>query len=125
MGPTTLSCCSGCNYVHSTFSLAEKVSGCSFAYHCHLETTYGLAPSWGNGWGSLSANRWVIDKQHLGGCPLITSTNLALISSPARFLPFLPALPEVLPLNLPPPASQLTFLSQPAPAPGNSCGLSA
>lgn len=73
--------------------------------HCHLEPAYGLAPSWGNGWGGLPVDHWVIGNQQLGGRPLITSTNLALISSPARFLPFPHHAPQSPPIK--PPSADL------------------
>lgn len=89
MVPSILSYRNGCNYTHFTF-VFRKSNGCSSANHCHLEPAYGLAPSWGNGWGGLTVDHWVIGNQQLGGRPLITSTNLTLISSPAHFLPTLP-----------------------------------
>lgn len=104
--PTGLFCSNGCNYTHFTFCLPEEsVDALPLTTHCHLDSAYGLAPSWGNGWGGLSTNHWVINNQQLGGRPHITSTNLALISSPACFLP------TVLPLYLPQSAYSLTFLS--------------
>ena len=103
MPPSILSCRSGCNYTHLTF-IFRKSNGCRSANHCHLEPAYGLAPSWGNGWGGLSVDHWVIGNQQLGGRPLITSTNLALISSPPRFLPLPPHAPRSPPIK-PPSAS--------------------
>lgn len=124
MVPSILSCRNGCNYTQFTFVM-QKSDGCSSTNYCHLEPTYGLAPSWGNGWGGLSVDHWVIGNQQLGGRPLITSTNLALISSPARFLPFPPSAPQSPPVK--PPLSRLadspSSLILPPP-PGNSFRLS-
>lgn len=93
------------------------------ANHCHLEPAYGLAPSWGNGWGVFAVSYWVIGNQQLGGRPPITLTNLALISSPARFHPFPPHAPNSAHQTTLQPAYRLTFFSHPASTPGNSFSL--